>query len=52
VQPGTVIMDLSNPDLVQLVNNAELTYKSSEAQLVNQRSGMKTTRMQTDRRGV
>jgi len=46
LQPGTVIMELSNPDLVNLVNTAELSYKSQMATLENQKSTMKTTRMQ------
>jgi HlyD family secretion protein len=46
VQPDTVIMELTNPDLVQLVNNAELSYKSGLASLENQKVNMKTTRAQ------
>jgi HlyD family secretion protein len=43
---GTVIMELSNPDLRQLANNAELQFRSGEAQLVNLRATMKNTRAQ------
>lgn len=36
VEPGTLILILSNPDLRQTVTNAELGWKSSLAQLANQ----------------
>jgi HlyD family secretion protein len=45
VEEGTVILELSNPDLKQSVNDAELAWKAAEAQLVNARAGMATTRM-------
>ncbi|HUL75397.1 MAG TPA: HlyD family efflux transporter periplasmic adaptor subunit [Vicinamibacterales bacterium] len=37
VKPGTVILELSNPDLKSQATNAELAWKSAEAQLVNLR---------------
>jgi len=36
VRPGTVILELSNPDLRQQYNSAELSLKASEAALANQ----------------
>jgi HlyD family secretion protein len=33
VKPGTVILELTNPDLKQQVNNAEMQLKSAEAQV-------------------
>jgi HlyD family secretion protein len=44
VKPGTVIMVLSNPDLQQQYNNAELTLKTSEATLINQQTNLKNQR--------
>ncbi len=46
VKPGSVIMVLSNPDLQQAVNTAELTWRAGQAQLENQKATMKTTRVQ------
>jgi len=48
VEVGTVILELSNPDLAASVNDAELAWKAAEAQLVNARAGMATTRMQQE----
>jgi HlyD family secretion protein len=45
VKPGTVILQLSNPDLKQQVGDADLAVKAAVAQLENARSGLKTTRM-------
>jgi HlyD family secretion protein len=45
VKPGTVILELSNPDLKQQVGDADLAVKAAVAQLENARSGLKTTRM-------
>jgi len=46
VKPGTVILVLSNPDLQNQVSNAELDWKSAQAQLANQKATLATTRMQ------
>ena len=48
VEVGTVILELSNPDLAQSVNDAELAWKAAEAQLINARASMATTRMQQE----
>lgn len=45
VQPGTVILVLSNPDLDQSVRNAELDYQSALATLANQRATLANTRL-------
>lgn len=45
VQPGTVILELTNPDLLQAVQNAELDWRTAEAQLANQRASIVATRM-------
>jgi HlyD family secretion protein len=42
VKVGTVILELSNPDLVQQMRTAELEWKVSEATLTERRSGLKT----------
>jgi HlyD family secretion protein len=57
VKPGTVILELSNPDLRQQVTDADLAVKAANAQLENARSNLKTTRMSleinvTDARGA
>jgi HlyD family secretion protein len=44
VKPGTVIMVLSNPDLQQQYNTAELALKTSEANLANQVVTLKNQR--------
>ena len=45
VQPGTVILELSNSDLEQQVRNAELNWKTSVAQLANQRATLANSRL-------
>jgi HlyD family secretion protein len=45
VEPDSVIVELSNPDLQQTVRAAELSWKSSSAQLENQKSSLKNTRL-------
>jgi len=45
VKPGTVIIELSNPDLEQQVRSAELDWKTALAQLANQRATIATTRV-------
>jgi len=45
VQPGTVILELSNPDLVQSVKNAEMDWKTAVAQLGNQRASLTNARL-------
>ena len=45
VSPGTVILELSNPDLKQQVIDADLAVKSAVAQLENARALLKTTRL-------
>lgn len=45
VEPGTVIVELSNPDLRQQVRNAELDWQTSQAQLANQRATLANTRL-------
>ncbi len=46
VTPGTVILELSNPDLKQQTNDAELAWKASQAQLANLKSTLATNRLQ------
>jgi len=46
VSPGTVILQLSNPDLKQAASDAELAWRAAQAQLANQTSTLKTTRLQ------
>jgi HlyD family secretion protein len=48
VQPGTVILELSNPDLRQQVGDAELAWKAAVAQYENARANQKTTRLQQE----
>jgi len=45
VTPGTVILELSNPDLKQQVSDAELAWKAANAQLENARANQATSRM-------
>jgi HlyD family secretion protein len=45
VHPGTVMMRLSNPDLVASADNAELDWKASQATLDNTRATLKTQLM-------
>jgi HlyD family secretion protein len=44
VQPGTVILELSNPDLEQSVRSAERDWQTAVAQLANQKATLTTTR--------
>jgi HlyD family secretion protein len=46
VSPGTVILQLSNPDLKQGANDAELAWRAAQAQLANLTSTMNTTQLQ------
>jgi len=48
VKPGSVILQLTNPDLKQQVNDADLAVKAAVAQLDNARSSLKTTKMQQE----
>jgi HlyD family secretion protein len=43
VEPGTVVIELTNPDLKQQVDEAELQWKAAQAQLENQKSNLSTT---------
>ncbi len=43
VTPGSIILELSNPDLTQQVRTAELNWKSGQATLENVRSNLKQT---------
>jgi HlyD family secretion protein len=45
VSPGTVILELSNPDLKQQVSDAELAWKAAVAQLENAKANQATSRM-------
>jgi HlyD family secretion protein len=45
VKPGTVIVLLSNPDLQQTVKNAELDWRTAQAQLESQKANLATTRI-------
>jgi HlyD family secretion protein len=45
VKPGTVILELSNPDLKQQVSDAELAWKAAVAQLENAKANQATSRM-------
>lgn len=45
VEPGTVILELSNPDLRQLVRNAELDWETAKANLANARATINNTRL-------
>ncbi|MGE5836133.1 MAG: efflux RND transporter periplasmic adaptor subunit [Acidobacteriota bacterium] len=46
VKPGTVILEMSNPDLKQQANDAELSWRAAEAQLANLEANTKTTQLQ------
>jgi HlyD family secretion protein len=48
VKPGTVILELSNPDLKQQVGDADLAVKAAVAQLSNAQSNLKITRTQLE----
>jgi HlyD family secretion protein len=45
VEPGTVILELENPDLRQSVKSAELDWKTAVAQLGNQKANLANTRL-------
>jgi HlyD family secretion protein len=46
VVPGTVVLELSNPDLTQSVKSAELDWKTAVAQLANEKATLATTLLQ------
>ena len=48
VQRGTLILVLTNPDLKQQVDDAEMNLKAAEAQLVNSRASLKTSNMRLE----
>jgi HlyD family secretion protein len=48
VEPGTVILELSNPDLVQQAESAKLDWEVAAAQLENQRAQIQTQRLQQE----
>lgn len=48
VKPESVILELSNPDLKQLVQAAELAWRSSEAALLNRKAQLSTERLQLE----
>jgi HlyD family secretion protein len=45
VKPDSVIVELSNPDLQQTVRASDLAWKSSQAQLVNQRATLRNQQL-------
>lgn len=45
VEPGTVILELTNPDLRQSVRGAELDWETAKANLANQRATIANTRL-------
>lgn len=45
VDTGTVILELSNPDLIQSLRNAELDWETAKAHLANQRATIANTRL-------
>ncbi len=46
VEPGTVILELTNPDLEQNVRSAEMDWQTAVAQLANQKATLANTRFQ------
>ncbi len=48
VTPDSVILELSNPDLVQQVNAAQLQWQSAEAALLNRKAQLSTDRLQLE----
>ena len=48
VKPDSVIVELSNPDLVQGVLAAELSWKSADAALANRKAQLSTDRLQLE----
>jgi HlyD family secretion protein len=45
VEPGTVILELANPDLQQSVRNAEMDWRTAVANLASQRATQATARL-------
>jgi HlyD family secretion protein len=45
---GTPIIELSNPDLVQQRNDADLSWKAAQAQLESQKASMETNLLQSE----
>jgi HlyD family secretion protein len=45
VEPGTVILELANPDLQQSVRNAEMDWRTAVANLASQRAAQATARL-------
>ena len=52
VQPGTVILELTNPDLLQQVRSAELDWQTAVAQLANQRATLENNRLMQESQAV
>lgn len=48
VQPNSVILKLSSPELEQQARNAELTWKSGQAQLENAKANLKQSQLQQE----
>src|SRR5579864_6069590 len=48
VVPGTVVLKMSNLDLQQSLDSAELDWRASQAQLENAKATMKTTQIQQE----
>jgi len=48
VEAGTVILELSNPDLVHQAESAEMDWKVAAAQLENQRAELQTSQLQQE----
>jgi HlyD family secretion protein len=48
VTPGTVVLRMSNLDLQQSMDSAELDWRASQAQLENTKGSMKTTQIQQE----
>lgn len=48
VTPDSVILELSNPDLIQQVTAAELNWKSAQAALENKKAQLATERLQLE----
>ena len=46
VTPDSVIVELTNPDLIQQVTTAELAWRSAEAALLNRKADLSTQRLQ------
>jgi HlyD family secretion protein len=48
VRPGTVILELSNPDLEQDARNAEMSWKTALANLENEKTSLANARLQQE----